>query len=260
MAENDTTTAPGFIDIPFPDIQVGDTGSDNGTPSPLGIPEGVLRPPPPPAETGTLVPDRAEQLAAQPRSPYLEGDEYRLFSTIAAESIAQIQAALVEGGFLRDTDIRAFGTWGVDEARAMREILTVANRTGHPWQNIVMSAVNTRRQAALGTSGGGGGGLPVTIRLSDPEDLKATFRQVAIRRTGGVFVDEATLDDMVREYQKREAEFQRSARAGGTVTDPPSPSAFAAAQIDAADPGGAAANRFAQMADVMTRLVSGGGQ
>ncbi len=145
----------------------------------------------------------------------------------------------------------------------MADVMTIANGSGMTWDQVIASGIQggdframIRGRRGAGRGGGGGGARRPTIRLSSAEDLRLIFRDVARQRSGGVFVDGTQINQMVEAYQGIERREQERIIAGAAVVEgAPSPEAFAASQLDEFDPGGAEANRFAQMADIMTNLV-----
>lgn len=95
--------------------------------------------------------------------------------------------------------------------------------------------------------------------MSNPDDLKEVFRQAAYNTLGGRgFVDDAQIDQFVKAYQEQEIKAQRAAYDGGQVTDPPSASTMAEESVEAADPEGAEASRFAGYVGVLENLIGGG--
>lgn len=194
---------------------------------------------------------------------YVDGDEWGFVKGWSIERIVDMQSRLIAAGFLDYDDVRDDGVWGQAEAKALKDVFEIANGTGRSWFQVVQGAMDfAGRSGAYGSGGGGGGGArraPLQIRLSDPDDLKAAFRQAARRSTGGVFIDPAQLDEMVSAYQEKEAAAQRQAYAGASeVTAPPSADTFTEQQIEETDPGAIEANKFASMTRVLMELTSGG--
>ena len=176
----------------------------------------------------------------------------------SGERINDLQKQLVKGGWLNPNSILDFGVYDAPTSTAWRNLLTQSNRSGQNWvatlRRSSSSAAKQRLADRRADSAGGGGRAP-TIRLSNPDDLEATFRQVSQVRSGGVWVEDDQIAAMVRAYQSEEANFQRQVLGGGTVTALPRADTFAATELEEIDPGGATANRFAQMAGVLEGIV-----
>ena len=205
-------------------------------------------------------------LAAQPPR-YFENDEAFLWfgdgratapGQMSPESIAHYQQRFEAAGLLSPGSY-APGAWDSSSISANRELLRIANVNGTSATNMLASLQNAGTAARRRFAGGGGGGrVAPTIRLTNADDLKATFRQVARQTTGGVFAEDDQIEEFVRLYQAKEADYQRSLASGGggTVESAPSAQAFAASHLEEVDPGAAQGSRFAQMTAVLGSLVS----
>ncbi len=189
------------------------------------------------------------------QSRYIKNDEYGLFANVSPQYVFNVQSDLIAAGYLDVDDVREFGKWGDSEAGAMKDIMEVANGSNRSWQNVLGGAKQSGM--ARRASGGGGGRIAPTIRLTNTDDLKATFRRVARQTTGGVFVDDSQLDAMVEAYHQKERAYQRSlVGGGGTAEAAPSAGTFAETSLEEMDPGAAQGSRFAQMTAVLGSLVS----
>jgi len=173
---------------------------------------------------------------------YFESDEYRRFVGRSPEYVGSVQDALVAAGFVSNDSIRTYGTWGKPETSAMKVIMATANRSGMTWREVLSGAISTK--GAIDASRPG-----ASVTVSNPDDLKAYFKTQEKTLTGEVTLSEDALNAMVRSYQRLE----RSSAGSGTSTI--SAGTFAAQQIEQRDPGATKANRFARLADVMTKLV-----
>ena len=183
---------------------------------------------------------------------YVKNDEYAFFANASPRYVFSVQSDLIAAGYLNPGDIREDGKWGDKEAEAMKGIMEVANGSNRSWQNVLGGA----KQSGMARRSSGGRVAP-TIRLTNTDDLKATFRQVARQTTGGVFVDDSQLDAMVEAYHQKERDYQRSlAGGGGTAEAAPSAGTFASTSLEEMDPGAATGNRFAQMTAVLGSMVS----
>ena len=176
---------------------------------------------------------------------------------MSAETIADYQRRFVAAGLMSEGSYSS-GEWDNVSVRANRELLRMANVNGTSATNMLAALQNAGTAARQRLTGSGSGGrVAPTIRLTNTDDLKATFRQVARQTTGGVFVDDSQLDAMVEAYHQKERDYQRSlAGGGGTAEAAPSAGTFAATSLEEMDPGAATGNRFAQMTAVLGSMVS----
>lgn len=212
--------------------------------------------------TGVTIPAGGYTIPVNPR--YTNEEEAWIYDFRGGDeaSTSLRQFDLINAGYLDEDDISGWGIWGGAEADAMRDVMIVGNQTGQSWQQVLVRSQAARQATASrrgsGRGGRGGGRAAPTFRVTNPADLRQTFRDVARRRTGGVFIDESQIDSMIKAYQAEEESAQRKMMGGGTVVTPPSPEAFAIEEIDELDPHGAEATRFAGMANVLERFVTGG--
>ncbi len=185
-------------------------------------------------------------------------DEWGLFADASAPFVGNVQADLVRAGYLGPEDIENWGAWGRTEASAMKRIMETANGSNRSWQQVLGSAVESGEIRGVGGGSGGSGRIAPTIRLTNADDLRATFRQVARQTTGGVFVEDDQIDAMVESYHQKERDYQRALAGGGGETEgAPSAGTFAAAALEEVDPGGATANRFAAITASMINMARG---
>lgn len=191
---------------------------------------------------------------------YMEGDEFSLWDAMSDRRKAETQLAMIEAGVLSESRVPILGQFGGATIRAFGDLLGYSNETGMTWSAALSRLLSDDEQARRsGPVSSGRSRAPLQVRTSNPDDLKAAFRQAARRNRGGVFIDEAQLDSMVASYQEKEAAAQRAAYSGAaTVEAPPSAGVFAEAELEGSDPGGAVANRFASMTSVLMSL--GGAQ
>lgn len=195
---------------------------------------------------------------------YFENDQALLWtrtgsvnpSILSPESVAAYQRNMVAAGILSEGDYSA-GVWDKKTVDANRELLRTANVTGRDaYTTLALLARGVARlKEDEDSRNGGRGSLPPTVRLSNRDELKATFKEVARRQTGGVFLDDDQVESMVNSFQEKEAAYQRSVAKGGTVEAAPSAQTFAAGTIEQIDEGGATANRFAEMTSVLGGLL-----
>lgn len=171
--------------------------------------------------------------------------------TMSPETVASYQTAMVAAGLMGKDDYIP-GVWDKVSIDANRNLLRVANVNGAS-ASAMLTFLAQRGGDKLK---GSGGKVAPTIRLTSREDLKATFRQVAQLKTGGVFVEDDQIERMVDSYNQSERVYQKALARGGEVGVPPSPQAFAEASLEEVDPGGATANRFQQMSSALDQLIA----
>ena len=190
------------------------------------------------------------------QSRYIKDDEYNLFANASRQYVFRVQSDLVAAEYLDADEIREFGRWGDKEAKAMKRIMEVANGSNRSWQNVLGGAKQSSIARAEQSLSGGPGRVAPTIRLTNTDDLKATFRQVARQTTGGVFVEDSQLDAMVEAYHQKERDYQLSLASGAGETEAaPSVGTFAETSLEEMDPGAATGNRFARMTAVLGSLM-----
>lgn len=169
---------------------------------------------------------------------YVEGDDWAPAS-LSPEAIAQIQRQMIAVGLIPSDAKITLGFWDNTTREAYRDLLTYANASGLTWSQALKAY-----GAAGGHAGPGGPARqPLTIRTTNPDDLRRVFRAAVINELGQGWSQEE-IDKMVASYQGQEASVQRQAydagETGGTVTDVASPQAYAEAEALKRDPSGVA--------------------
>lgn len=207
----------------------------------------------PPSHEGFLFHSPDEGVGSAPS--YYVSDNWGLFLGASEMYLGQVQQQLVMAGFMGVSDIRRPGVWNDGEADAMKLVMEIANGSNRSWQRVLRDTI-----AAGGWNGGDGGGtggaMKPTIRLSNTDELRSIFRQVARRETGGVFVGEDQIDALAQAYQERERAYQQQVIAGAAEAEaPPSAETFVEMSLEEVDPGAATANRFMQMTMALDALV-----
>ena len=185
------------------------------------------------------------------------GDNAVPIGSISPETLAAYQLNMVQAGLLKSGKYSP-GVWDAASVKANESLLTQANTLGRTASWTLDSLARSLFAVTdTGGSGGGGGGgsLPPVIRITNSADLKAIFRQTARQQTGGVFVEDSQIDQMVTAFQDGERQFQQKALKGGEVVAPPSAQTFGEGEIEKSDPGGTVANRFQSMTRVLLSLV-----
>ena len=226
---------------------------DEDGPSPIGVPEDFRVQTFPNAQfrsRGNLTP--VERNAGRPQ--YFEGDELEIARWSTPQTVAW-QQAMDEVGLL--TGNYTLGAPDNKTTTAYKNLLAVANRLGQTPDQVLGGMLSAQSQFGSGSGGGGGGARALPIRLSNPDDLKKAFGRVARETTGVGHADDELLDRMVAAFQEAERSFQTQAntQSGGTITDAPSFETFAEKFIDESQPGGRAAKKYADAAQVMMQSM-----
>lgn len=149
--------------------------------------------------------------------------------------IADLQRTMVAAGLIPKTANLHIGRWDDVSQQGFAGLLAYANSSGLEWTDAL-------KQYGMADQTNPTGQAPLTVRTSNPDDLRKVFRQTWID-TIGTGVDSATIDQMVAAYQGVEASAQQQAynqaATGGTVADAPSAQTYAETQARAANPVGA---------------------
>lgn len=177
------------------------------------------------------------------------------FAGLSPETVSQVQAGLARAGLMPDKFAK--GVWSAETGSAMQKILAYANQRGLLWQDALDEYGSFAEASGLASGASGPKFIP---RLSNPDDLRATFKQVAYQRTGGNFMDDAAYDRMVASYQDAEMKSQRQAfdaqvGGGGTVVDAPSAQTFAEKQLQTDQTADVEANSFAGYGKVFESMM-----
>lgn len=237
--------------LPAPDFGASDV------PPPIGVPSNYT---PPGFEW---------RLAGQPE-PYTDGDQFMGANKSPAD-IANLQRALAAVHLL---DQFRIGVWDEETASAFEALLAYANQTGLSWERALqqmqsegfgVATVDENGNVIPGTGGSGGsGGLPV--RVSDPAQLRATFREVAAAMRGQALTDQQ-YDQMVAAYQAverraQEREYDLAAGAVGDaryeVVNPPDAQAWAEEEVRRLDPSGVMSRDTLDRMDQFFALIQQG--
>jgi hypothetical protein len=223
--------------------------------NPIGVETGYQAP-----FTGQRMPDRQLDLAQgwQPETGIgarYDATDLDLFANLAPERIAEIQSGLARAGLLPKKGT-AYKIWDGNTAGAMQKVLAYANQRGLVWQDALEEWGMAADESGMNDPGPG---RVFTPRLSNPDDLRATFKQVAYQRTGGNFLDDAAYERMVAAYQDAEMKAQRgqfdAAVSGATVVDAPSAQTFAEGQLQDTATADVEANSVAQYGKVLEGMM-----
>lgn len=176
------------------------------------------------------------------RTGYKKGDQFSLLPTNGQDLIT-LQQALVQAGYL-DKNSVIYGSPDQKTVKAFEQLLTTANLSGSSWQ----SALSARLAAASQQAPQGTKTPPLTIALSNPEDIKKVANSTAKTLLGNE-LPEADLNNFVASYQAQERAAQTAAYyqqyspgqgygPGGETTAAPSEEAAAADYVKSTNPAG----------------------
>lgn len=208
-------------------------------------------------DQGQLVHAGGQVQSIPPR--YFDGEQF-MPASLPPDQIVSLQKALVSAGILQPGQAQ-LGVWDQASTAAYEKVLTAANVAGTDWSTALYNWT-ARHQANPNSDGR----APLTVKVSNPDDLKLVFRKAVIDTLGQGW-DQAKIDQMVNAYQGVEtaAQYQQYAATGsgsqtdpgtgGTVTAPPSPQAFAETQARKEDPTHAQEHDTLGMVDAFNQLV-----
>lgn len=110
---------------------------------------------------------------------------------------------------------------------------------------------------------GGSERAPLTVELSNPDDVKRLMREAAKEALGSGTVDDAKLDDIVKRWHAEQRNAQtagyNAAETGGTVTQAPDFETFADQAAREIDPERYDARKMVANFDVIEKMFAGGG-
>lgn len=135
---------------------------------------------------------------------YVSGDEWKQLPTDGAE-LADLQHKLIAAGYMTDDNI-VFGSPDAKTASAMAQLLGSSNATGKVWQTTLAARLTMAgQQPQAGKKPLQG--APLTIQLTNPDDIKAVIQSGA-NQIFGKYLDPAEVDKFVSAYQGQEAAYQ----------------------------------------------------
>jgi len=225
---------------------------DRGTRAPV-VAEGPVRSPIGQAPSVPSNPAMAERR-------YKSGEERTLVAGLSPERIAQLQRQLVNAGLL--TGRVVLGVWDDSSATAFRQVLAIANVNGYTADEALqyVATQSALPENILGDSTDTR--APLSVQLSSPADLARIFQQTA-EATMGRRLDQADIDKLVGSYQSLEQGYQQTtygqAETGGTLTAPPSATAFAESELEQTNPGEVGAAAIADTFDNFLSILGGAG-
>lgn len=157
---------------------------------------------------------------------YRKGDEVAPAS-YGPERIAMLQQLLVNAGLIEKGKKYRIGVWDTTSKKAYQSVLEYANAAGVGWQEAL------ELMRGEGDVVEGPERQPLTVQLSNPDDLKKIAKGVGVKVLGRRLNDDE-LAKFVAAYQAEERRAQQEAYdlapTGGTVTAPADPSVMAEQQ------------------------------
>lgn len=190
---------------------------------------------------------------------YKQGDQYRELPTDTTQ-LALLQHALIDAGYISDTEAKliAFGSPDPRTAAAFEKLLVTANISGGDWQDAL-----SKRLASVAANPQPTKQLPpLTVQLTNPEDIKDAFQKTAQTLYGGDLPDDQ-VNAFVSQFQAKEQAAQTQAYnqqynvaagtygPGGTTVAPPNAGVDAAEYIKNAHPNEVAAEEFGNKMSVL---------
>ena len=183
----------------------------------------------------------------RPRA-YEAGDEYSLFTDRGSSYIANLQDRMINAGLIKEDGVFRFGQWTSYEAKAMKNVLALANETGLPWNSVLVDFRRRRAESDKGT----GGALPTKF-LENEDELTARLQASLPGLLGGNFLPESDARAIARAYRDYASGKADEAARGGTVEKAMSFNTFVEQQEGIEE--GATANRFSLLAGALGQLV-----
>jgi len=181
-------------------------------PAPIGVAPDWVGP-------GSQVTSRGvlEGLPGRTLPRYFDGDEWSIFLGLSSETIAGMQEAMQEAGYISVNATLNYGKWDGTTASAMREILAVANAEGQDWQvafeTAVADAVGSgyltaeRQSDAEAAAKAEAARQPTPLppfQVTNPDDLRSVVQHTA-RRILGRNADEAMVNQFINNWQSYES-------------------------------------------------------
>lgn len=226
------------------------TTTDANTPTPIGVPAGYYAEDPnpnigwasntyrgPQNTTATKYPTAVT--AKNPTGQYLDGDEYGPMA-LDPSKMMDLQKKM-ESLHLYSGDY-TLGVWQQQDAAAYAKVLTNSNINGVNSSTMLGQMLANPQVDTTPTQR-----APLTVHLSNPEDIKALANKTAKDLYGGMLPD-STVSAITDAIHQSESQYQQSAydmaTTGGQVTDSISPDTVAANKIKELHPNEVAATRF----------------
>ena len=155
---------------------------------------------------------------------------------------------MINAGLIKEDGVFRFGQWTSYEAKAMKNVLALANETGLPWNSVLVDFRRRRAESDKGT----GGALPTKF-LENEDELTARLQASLPGLLGGNFLPESDARAIARAYRDYASGKADEAARGGTVEQAMSFNTFVEKQEGIEE--GATANRFSLLASALGQLV-----
>jgi hypothetical protein len=183
----------------------------------------------------------------EPNYQITEGLIRDVYSSLMGDERANTLALLKQKGFYGNRPI------GVPEndLNAIAQWLEESNLAGLTKERYRDQMLKNRPDY-----GGTGGGAPRRYRVSNPEDLKAVFKQVSQQTIGRNFTDDEAMR-AVQAYQQQEIAAQQAAYGGGTSTQVMGADVFAQQFAEQVAPTEANGYKFLDSINMIFRATGG---
>lgn len=177
---------------------------------------------------------RGAEVAAATQMPLLdETGAERELNMLSAEDLMNVKVGLVQIGALDADKIGSLNTFDTQSnpqiQQAFQRLVGLAQNNMLDWRTMLSRMVRNNETVAP-TATTSTGRIAPTIRLTNPNDLKAVADNVATRTIGRALTDEEA-DAFVTSYQQMERAYQQRALGGGEVTMAPDVQVAAQEQI-----------------------------
>lgn len=137
-------------------------------------------------------------------SGYKKGDQFALLPT-NGQDLATLQQALVQAGYLNQGDV-IYGSPDAKTLNAFEQLLATANLSGTSWQNALGARLAASAQQPPATKQV----PPLTVNLTNPEDIKAVANNVA-KTLNGTYLNDQDLQAIVDSFHQQESAAQTQA-------------------------------------------------
>lgn len=273
-----TPPAPSAVDQQLADIQAQFAAMKNAPTSKLnylGQPAGDATPiiNPDIQTQGMASPGGiARDAKGQPLPRYYAGAEnWPAKTDMSPDQISKLQDQLVQAGQL-DSGFQR-GVWDDGSATALGKIMASANNTGSDWPTalqhfmdsepmIIDKKTGLARKRLPGESASGATRAPLSLRLSNPDDLASVANDAAMKRLGRTFTQEE-LNKFVTSYHSAETGTQtadyNAQAAGGSATATPTSATAANKFAEQVDPVAAQARNVLPLVASIDQFLKSGG-
>ena len=196
-----------------------------------------------------------------PNNPYLwVTDDWQMLLTMDSKDVSIIQNQLAKAfpgfrpGKIGDrTDARTQKQF----REALGRINMLQQDKNSPLRGKkINDALTELAKYPTSPSGSSSSGARVSVRLTNPEDLKTVF-QKASQQTLGRSLSDKELARLAESYNSLEKSYGYDIASGGAVTAPPDMSTYGIEQAKKASPGEAEAVQYASYIDTLSKMMGG---